>query len=158
MKYAISVAALLFAACSGETTAPATPAPRKVVKRTVVGNPVSLEGKKIKETDKVGGDFLESCAIDSSAAGPKASGLHQEFKSKEGINFTMGFKESPGGLRSSMRVLDSKKRKVFGYMHEMKGAKEVTFTVPAGLLHPGRYVVTGYWGDNVACELPISVK
>ena len=72
------------------------------------------------------------------------------------VYLTMWVKQSPGGLQTSARWYNAKKKEIATEAHDMKGAKVVTFKLDKKL-DPGKYYVQGFWGGNHACEYEFEV-
>ena len=79
-----------------------------------------------------------------------------QFLAGQPIYLTMWVKQSPGGLQTSARWYDAKKKEVAMEARDMKGAKVVTFTMNKKL-EPGKYYVAGFWGGNQGCEYDFEV-
>jgi hypothetical protein len=95
---------------------------------------------------------LDITALDRSAMGSKldAAGNVAEskevFKAGEPVYVTMWLRLSPGGLQTSVRFLDAKKREVGWPKEQMNGAKFATFKLDTARLAPGEYTAICYWG------------
>ena len=66
--------------------------------------------------------------------------------------FTMYIRESPTGLHTRAVWSDSSRQEVAKEEREMKGGKVATFKLDTAKLQPGKYVVQGYWGGNLAVD------
>lgn len=153
-------AALAVASCRRTDAPPVRPASAPHVTTTTVAGPVKdmrRANMEIKLDPSLPDTFLDSARIGSKVGtdGTVAQQL-TTFKVGEPVYLTMRFKQSPEGLQSSVRVFDSRDKKVGDEFQEMNGAKVVTFRVPP--LKAGHYKVSGYWGGNVACEYGVVVK
>lgn len=80
-----------------------------------------------------------------------------EFAPGEPIYLTMWLKDSPAHLQTSALWFDEKKEKVHEERISMNGKKVVTFSMTKKL-PPGKYLVEGYWGGNIACDYEFTVK
>lgn len=82
---------------------------------------------------------------------------HQtQFLAGQPVYLTMWVKQSPGGLQTSARWYNEKKKEIATEARDMKGAKVVTFKLDKKL-DPGKYYVQGFWGGNQGCEYQFEV-
>ena len=153
-------ATLCVASCRRETTQlPAQTATTGTNTTTVAGEPRDLKDANINlaiTPDK--GQFVTDSRIGPALG---ADGLvaeeKTEFTSDQDVHLSLWLKESPAGLQTGAVIADSKGKEVDVERRPMKGEKTVTFTLGDKKLKPGKYLVTGYWGGNVAAEYEITV-
>jgi hypothetical protein len=130
-----------------------TPAPSA----TPVAEPRDLKGVKIDEKLAHETTYVEGATL---GAQKSADGTVQaesaKFKRGQPVYLTMRLKESPPGLQSRIEWKDAAGATVFQEQRPMGGAKVVTFELTKRL-EPGGYRAVGYWGGNVACDLPFEV-
>ena len=155
------VALMLFVvSCRRETTVTQTQtATTGTTTTTIAGEPRDLKDANINlaiSPDK--GQFVTNTRIGPALG---ADGLvaeeKTEFTSDQDIHLSLWLKESPAGLQTGAVVQDTNGKEVDIERRPMKGEKTVTFTLGDKKLKPGKYVVTGYWGGNVAAEYEITV-
>ncbi|HVS32742.1 MAG TPA: hypothetical protein VMS98_14960 [Thermoanaerobaculia bacterium] len=78
------------------------------------------------------------------------------FTRNEPVLISIWLNESPAGLQTSAKLLDSEGKQVAEQRKPMDGAKSVTFSF--GKQKPGAYRVIGYWGGNIGGEFEIVVR
>jgi len=148
-----SVALCLLAGCS-RSEAP-TPG-RRGVKTTTTAVPADLRNAQINKMVVREPTFLDSSAVgDQLGADGTVAKANDSIPEGHKIFFTMKLKESPSGLQTRAVWKDTFAREMTTEEKPMNGGKVITFTSKP--LPVGRYSVVGYWGGNVAVEVPFEV-
>lgn len=150
-----AIAVFLLLACQRH----APPAEIKGVVHVTTTNKPSNE-RRVKEKDLVrpgSGRFLDSAKL-GTKLGADGSVAEETFAFPQGqpIYFTLNLRESPAGLQTHVVWLDDKGKELGKELHQMNGAKSVTFAMKTPLA-PGIYRVEGYWGGNFAAEKTFEV-
>lgn len=157
------LASSVFACQRRETTvaAPTATVPQQTATGTLTGPPEDLStagAKEISVPVTTRDLFFDRAMLGSAKASDGTTADdRREFKSGEPISLTVWFKQSPPGLRSSVKWYGSGEKVLHEEGREMKGAKVVTFSAPAKLAK-GRYRVVALWGGNEAADLAFKVK
>jgi len=138
----------LSVACQRERVAAPPAAPPK---------PQDLSNAKINQLLAPASEPVEKCRL-GTALGSDGNVTEQQtsFRAGDPIRLTMWLRESPGGLQTSARWYDAKKKQIAREAKSMNRAKVVTFTLDKKL-PPGKYHVIGVWGGNEACGFDFEV-
>jgi len=148
---------LLLFACQGEAPTTTT-AQKKVVHVTTTNVPSNERGKKENDLVRPSLRFLDSAKI-GTKLGPDGAVAEETFLAEAGqpVYLTLNLRESPAGLQTHAVWLDDKGKELGKELHQMNGAKTVTFAMKKKLA-PGVYRVEGYWGGNLAAEKTFEVQ
>lgn len=158
--YRTTVIALILAAaaCGRETTTVTTTnGPRKVNIRTI---PEDEKKKRADDVIRVDEPYFMKKSMLGAKLDAQGNVAEEKstFRKGEPVYLTMILKDSPIGLQTHVTWLRERdKSELHTELHEMKGAKVVTFALGDPNLEPGKYRVIGYWGGNVAADKPFEI-
>jgi len=145
----------LIAACRGREAT--TNAPRKVNVRTI---PENERKKREEDVIRLQEPYFMKKSLLGSKLGPDGSVAEEKksFQKGEPVYLTLLLKDSPAGLQTRARWMrEGDKAELHTEIHEMNGAKTITFALADPSLKPGKYRVIGYWGGNVAADKPFEI-
>ena len=150
----LSTVALL-AACKREENKPVQlPATATVTTST---GPKDMADAKINQTLRPDQIFLDRAILGSDKA---ADGTVQTkkatFRTGEAVRLTMWLRESPPKLQTHVDWKNEAGKVIATEQREMNGAKTATFEAKEKL-KPGTYQAVGYWGGNIACQIPFTI-
>jgi hypothetical protein len=136
----------------------AAQAPSSTSTSTAV-NPQDLSKANVNTTIPVGQPDVLSQAKLGSAVGKDGNVAEEKasFKRSDPIYLTIWLKESPSGLQTSVRWLDSKGMVISEERRPMAGDKVATFKLGQKGLKVGDYRAVAYWGGNIAGEYDFTV-
>lgn len=150
------IALVLLAACKKEEAPAPAPAQPTSTVTALSGDPQDMKDKNVDTVVTIPLDVVPQCYAGSVLGGNGAvSKGSTTFGPKDPIYFSMWLKESPAGLRVSVKVLDDKEKETNVVSQDAANLKIATLTIPAP--KPGKYKLEGYWGGNLACESRIEV-
>jgi hypothetical protein len=154
---------LLLAGCRNEqpaqqTTASAgTSTAASSTDPVVAGAPKDMTEQRVDRKLTHEPIYLDSALLGKGTQGDGSVATEaSKFTQGEPVVLTMKLKESPSGLTTRVEWKDVNGRTIHEEQRPMNGAKAVTFSLKKRL-EPGGYQAVGYWGGNVACEIPFTV-
>ncbi len=142
----------MFPACKREEPQP--PATATVATSTA---PKDMADAKINQTLRPDQIFLDRAILGSDKASDgTVQNERTSFKTGETVRLTMWLRESPPKLQTHVDWKSKAGKVISTEQREMNGAKTVTFEAK-GKLQAGTYTAVGYWGGNIACQIPFTV-
>ena len=141
----------------GRKPAPGTTTTKTTTTTTAPNTPSDERGARERDLIRKSARFLDSAKI-GAKVGPDGAVSEETVLFEEGqpVYFTLKLRESPPGLQTHVVWFDPKNKELGKELHQMNGAKSVTFAMIKPLA-PGVYRVEGYWGGNFAAEKTFEV-
>ncbi len=119
--------------------------------------PKDMADAKINQTLRPDQIFLDRVILGSDKASDGTVQTQQaKFKVGEPVRLTMWLRESPPKLQTHVDWKNEAGTVVATEQREMNGAKTATFEAKEKL-SPGSYTAVGYWGGNIACQIPFTI-
>ncbi len=150
----VLLATMAMFACKRE--APPVPAAATASVATSTA-PRDMADAKINQTLRPDQIFLDRAILGSDkATDGTVKNQQATFKVGEPVRLTMWLRESPPGLQTHIDWKNESGKIVATEQMEMSGAKIATFEAKEKL-SPGSYTAVGYWGGNIACQIPFTI-
>lgn len=153
-------AATMLVACKREGAAKTATAPSSTKTTTSAGAKADLRNAKIKQVISTAAVEQTTDARLGDRANPQGVVIEERntFKPGQPVVLSMTVKQSPSGLQMSAVWRDGKGQVLDQDRKSMNGEKTATFAYKGKKLKAGDYVVTGYWGGNIATEKKFKVE
>lgn len=157
-KVLLIVLCVTVLACPKDEPATTSQPGKPDVRTTTVGDPTDARNLRVDTVITPAPAFFDKAMLSTKVDG-QGNAVDDEAVIPKGSPafFTMYIRESPAGLHTRAVWMDASHKEIGKEEREMKGAKVATYKLDTTKLNPGKYVVQGYWGGNLAVEKEFDV-